>query len=132
MAGREQVAAAQGAGGTETAREAETAGEAESGTGELRARIIEVLRTIYDPEIPVDIWALGLVYVLDVSPAGGVEIEMTLTAPGCPVAGHLLAEVERKVAQVDGVAGVHVELSWDPQWTPDRMSDEAKLTLGMY
>ena len=120
MAGREQVAAAQ------------AARQAERGSGELRSRIVEALRTVFDPEIPVNIWDLGLVYVLEVSPAGGVEIEMTLTAPGCPVAGHLLAEVERKVAQVDGVAGVHLELSWDPQWTPARMSEEAKLTLGLY
>ena len=97
----------------------------------LRERIIAELRTIYDPEIPVNIYDLGLVYGFDITPDAAVEIEMTLTAPGCPVAGHLVQEVARKVGDVPGVRLSHVRLVWDPPWTRERMSEEAMLELGL-
>ncbi|MEM7135908.1 MAG: DUF59 domain-containing protein [Myxococcota bacterium] len=93
--------------------------------------IVEALKTIYDPEIPVNIYELGLIYDVDVSEQGRAEIRMTLTAPACPVAGMLVEEVAEKSGRVDGVSKAHVELVWDPPWTPDRMTDAAKLELGM-
>lgn len=98
----------------------------------LEERIVAVLKTIYDPELPVDIHDLGLIYDLAVSPAGEVAIKMTLTAPGCPVAGSLVAEVERKVAAVPGVTAAKVELVWDPPWEKSRMSEAAALQLGLW
>jgi FeS assembly SUF system protein len=97
----------------------------------LRERVIEVLRTVYDPEIPVDIWELGLVYGLDVSDSGRVAIRMTLTSPACPVAGELPPAVEQKVAAVPGVTAVAVDLVWEPPWGPERLSEAAKLELGL-
>jgi FeS assembly SUF system protein len=98
----------------------------------LKERVIEALRTVYDPEIPVNIFDLGLIYRLDVAEqTGQVAIEMTLTAPGCPVAQSFPATVEGAVAQVAGVKAVTVELVWDPPWSRDRMSDAARLELGM-
>lgn len=97
----------------------------------VEAQVIEALRTCFDPEIPVNIYDLGLVYKIEVDPYGVVNIQMTLTAPGCPVAGSLPAEVEAKVKAVSGVKDAKVELVWDPPWTPDRMSEAAKLELGM-
>ena len=97
----------------------------------LRQRIVEVLKSIYDPEIPVDIWELGLIYDVGVAGEGEISIKMTLTSPACPVAGSLPPEVEQKVAAVEGVSKAAVELVWDPPWDPTRMSDEAKLTLNM-
>ncbi len=97
----------------------------------LKAQIIEVLRTCYDPEIPVDIYALGLIYDVDVEAAGTVRIQMTLTSPACPVAGSLPPEVESRIEAVDGVTNVSVELVWDPPWTPERMSEAAKLQLNL-
>ena len=97
----------------------------------LRADIITMLRTIYDPEISVNILDLGLIYVLDIDPEGNVEIEMTLTAPACPVAGTFPGVVEGCVSQVPGVNSVHVELVWEPPWTIDSMTDEVKLELGL-
>ncbi len=97
----------------------------------LEAQIIEVLRTCYDPEIPVDIYQLGLIYNVDVDAAGAVRIQMTLTSPACPVAGSLPPEVESRVNAVDGVTNAKVELVWDPPWTPERMSEAAKLQLNM-
>jgi FeS assembly SUF system protein len=97
-----------------------------------RDRIIKVLETIYDPEIPVNIWELGLIYDIRIDDSGFVEIEMTLTAPGCPVAGPLVAEVEAKVLTVPGVAASRAELVWDPPWSQDRMSEAAKLHLGFF
>jgi FeS assembly SUF system protein len=94
--------------------------------------VIDVLRTVYDPEIPVNIYELGLVYKLDVKADGAVEISMTLTSPACPVAGSLPAEVETKVRAVPGVTSVKLELVWDPPWNPDLMSEAAKLQLGMF
>ena len=98
----------------------------------LEARVIEVLRSCYDPEIPVDIYELGLIYAVDVRPGGKVEIKMTLTSPACPVAGSLPGEVESKLRAIDGVEEAKVEIVWDPPWTPERMSEAAKLNLNMF
>lgn len=98
---------------------------------QLRKDIIAVLRTIYDPEISVNIFDLGLIYMLDIDPEGTVQIEMTLTAPACPVAGTFPGVVEGRVAEVPGVKSVHVELVWEPPWSIDSMSDEVKLELGL-
>jgi FeS assembly SUF system protein len=117
------------------------AGEAFGGPGDapagavdeekLRERIIDALRTIHDPEIPLNIYELGLIYGFEITADAGVEIQMTLTAPGCPVAGHLVQEVARVVGEVPGVRRSHVVLVWDPPWTRERMSDEAMLALGL-
>lgn len=98
----------------------------------VRERIVAALKTVYDPEIPVNVYDLGLIYGFDVSPEGQVEVEMTLTAPACPVAGALVQEVADKVGAVDGVARSHVQLTWDPPWTKDRMTEEAMLELGLF
>jgi FeS assembly SUF system protein len=101
-------------------------------TERLEERVMDALRTVFDPEIPVNIYDLGLVYGLDVDEAEGrVEIRMTLTAPGCPVAQTFPATVEDAVFSVNGVNDVHVELVWDPPWSRERMSDAARLQLGM-
>lgn len=92
--------------------------------------LIEAMRTVYDPEIPVNVYDLGLVYDVSLAENGDVAIKMTLTAPGCPVAGELPGWVADAVAAVDGVGEVEVALVWDPPWSPDRMSDDAKLALG--
>jgi FeS assembly SUF system protein len=97
----------------------------------IKQRVIDMLHTVYDPEIPVDIYELGLIYDVDVNRAGEVHVEMTLTSPACPVAGSLPPEVEQKVASVDGVTGARVDVVWDPPWTPDLMSEAAKLELGL-
>ena len=97
----------------------------------LREDVITVLRTIYDPEISVNILDLGLIYTLDIDPEGNVEIEMTLTAAACPVAGTFPAVVESHVREVPGVKSVHVELVWEPPWSIDSMTDEVKLELGL-
>ena len=97
----------------------------------LERAVIEALRTVYDPEIPVNIYDLGLIYELDVTPAGEVNVKMTLTAPGCPVAQTFPAEVEGRVLAVPGVTSAAVELVWEPPWSQDNMSDAAKLQLGM-
>jgi FeS assembly SUF system protein len=96
----------------------------------LRERVDSVLRTIYDPEIPVNICDLGLIYGLALSAEGVVDIKMTLTAPNCPAAGAMPAEIEAKVRAVRGVADAHVELVWDPPWDKSRMSEAARLELG--
>ena len=98
----------------------------------LEAPIIAMLRTCFDPEIPVDIYELGLIYGIDIEPSGEVKIRMTLTSPGCPVAGSLPGEVEQKVQSVPGVTNAKVELVWDPPWCMDNMSEAAKLQLGMF
>ncbi len=97
----------------------------------LRDRVIATLRTIYDPEMPVNIYELGLIYDVQADEAGQVNIRMTLTAPNCPVAGSLPAEVERKTAALPGVTGVKLALVFDPPWTKDKMSEAAKLALGI-
>lgn len=94
--------------------------------------VTAALRTVYDPEIPVNIYDLGLIYRMDIDGKGDVTIEMTLTAPACPVAGAMPGRVAEAVAAVDGVGEVEVSLVWDPPWTRDRMSDEARLALDMY
>jgi len=99
---------------------------------QLTADIVAALKTVYDPEIPSDIYELGLIYKIDVDDARNVAIEMTLTAPGCPVAGEMPTWVENAVASVAGVGQVSVKLTFDPPWDKDRMSDEAKLALGMF
>ena len=98
----------------------------------LEGRVIAALRTVYDPELPVNIYDLGLVYRLDVDEAAGkVQVRITLTAPGCPVAQTFPATVERAVEAVQGVNEARVELVWDPPWSRDRMSEAARLDLGM-
>jgi FeS assembly SUF system protein len=99
---------------------------------QLRERIIDAMKTVYDPEIPVNIYDLGMVYEIEVRPDHSVLVTMTLTSPACPVAGTLPGEVEEKVNEVEGVNGGKVELVWDPPWTPERMSESAKLELGMF
>jgi FeS assembly SUF system protein len=97
----------------------------------LREPIVAALRKVHDPEIPVNIYDLGLIYKIDIADSGNVAIDMTLTAPACPVAGMMPVMVKDAVKTVDGVGEVVVELVWDPPWSPDTMSDEAKLQLGM-
>lgn len=97
----------------------------------IEAEVIEALQTVYDPEIPVNIYELGLIYDIAVSPEGAVTVQMTLTSPACPVAGTLPPEVEAKVRAVPGVTEARVELVWEPPWTMERMSEVAKLELGM-
>jgi FeS assembly SUF system protein len=99
---------------------------------EIEGRIVEALKTVYDPEIPVNIYELGLVYDVDVQAGGRVEIKMTLTSPACPVAGSLPGEVRDRVLAVPGVAAAEVEVVWDPVWNPGMMSEAAKLELGMF
>ncbi len=94
--------------------------------------IVAALKTVYDPEIPADIYELGLIYSVDVSDERVITIEMTLTAPGCPVAGEMPTWVEQAVSRVDGVKEVKVNMTFDPPWTPARMSDEAKLAMNMF
>ncbi|MCU7811003.1 MAG: SUF system Fe-S cluster assembly protein [Candidatus Thiodiazotropha sp. (ex Notomyrtea botanica)] len=96
-----------------------------------QAQIIEALRTVYDPEIPVNIYDLGLIYRIEVDESGVVEVDMTLTAPACPVAGTLPHEVGRVIDGVPGVSDATVRLVWDPPWSQERMSEEALLQLGM-
>ncbi|HET8876192.1 MAG TPA: SUF system Fe-S cluster assembly protein [Casimicrobiaceae bacterium] len=100
-------------------------------TARLETNVIAALRTIYDPEIPVNIYDLGLVYGLDVDAAGKVDIRMTLTAPACPVAETFPGTVEQRLYEVPGVSEVRVELVWEPPWNPDRLSEDAKLSLGL-
>ena len=93
--------------------------------------VIEALRQVYDPEIPVNLYDLGLIYDINIASDGSVNIDMSLTAPGCPVAGEMPGEVARAVAGVPGAGEVTVRLVWDPPWTPERMSEDARLALGM-
>jgi FeS assembly SUF system protein len=97
----------------------------------LRARAVGALRSVYDPEIPVNIYDLGLVYRLAVDDAGVVEVDMTLTSPACPIAGHLLREVHDALRHLAEVSRVRTRLVWDPPWTPDRMSEAVRLELGL-
>ena len=99
---------------------------------QLTADIVAALKSVYDPEIPADIYELGLIYKIDVDDERNIVIEMTLTSPGCPVAGEMPTWVENAVAAVPGVGQVSVKLTFDPPWDKDRMSDEAKLALGMF
>ena len=97
----------------------------------LEQQIIAAIRTVYDPEIPVNLYDLGLIYNIDINDENEVQIEMTLTAPGCPVAGVLPQQVANAVRGIQQVNEVEVNITWDPPWTEDRMSDEARLELGM-
>jgi FeS assembly SUF system protein len=99
--------------------------------GDLYEAVIEALKEIYDPEIPVNIYDLGLIYDVQVSPESHVKVLMTLTTPNCPVAESMPGEVELRVGAVPGVGDAEVELVWDPPWDPQKMTDEAKLELGM-
>ncbi len=108
--------------------------ELESGDGPegLRDRVIEALQTVHDPEIPVNIYELGLIYRLDIDADGRVAIDMTLTAPNCPVADLIPDQVMEAVQEVDGVQAADVNLVWEPVWDPSRMSEEARLALGIF
>ncbi len=97
----------------------------------LKKQVIDALKTVYDPEIPVNIYELGLIYKLDVDEQGVVNIQMTLTSPGCPVAQTFPGTVECAIKCVPGVTEAHVDIVWDPPWTPERMSEAAKLQTGM-
>jgi len=99
---------------------------------EIAPEFIQAFKTVYDPEIPVDIYELGLIYDVKQDTAGKVWVKMTLTAPACPVAGSLVRNVEFALRQVEGVDDVDVELVWDPPWTKNRMSEEARITLNMF
>jgi FeS assembly SUF system protein len=118
-------------GGTETAAApAETAEAAEN--ERLANEVIKALKTVYDPEIPADIYELGLVYKVDISDDGVVELDMTLTAPGCPVAGEMPIWVKNAVSAVPGVSDVKVNMVFQPPWDQSRMSDEARVALDMW
>jgi FeS assembly SUF system protein len=103
-----------------------------AGAQGIEESIVEALKTVYDPEIPVNIYEMGLIYDLNIEPGGQVQIKMTLTSPGCPVAGTLPGEVKDKVESVPGVAAAEVEVVWDPVWNPSMMSEAARLQLGMF
>ncbi len=113
---------------SDDARKTEPADAADA----LRQAVIAAISTVYDPEIPVNIYELGLIYRIDIDENGDVAIEMTVTAPACPVADVLPIEVEERVRAVPGVRDVRVELVWDPPWSPDMMSEAARLELGMF
>jgi FeS assembly SUF system protein len=106
-------------------------GEALRNKEAIESDVVEALRTVFDPEIPVNIYELGLIYNVDVRDDRSVEVRLTLTSPMCPVAGSLPPEVEAKVAEIPGVTAASVELVWDPPWNPSMMSEAAKLELGM-
>ena len=99
---------------------------------DLREQVIETLQTVFDPEIPVDIWELGLVYDVLATPEGAVTVRMTLTSPSCPVAESLPGEVETKIKAIPGVTSCAVELVWEPPWGTHKMSEAARLQLGMF
>ncbi|MGJ5035339.1 SUF system Fe-S cluster assembly protein [Bradyrhizobium sp. SZCCHNS3051] len=101
-------------------------------TERLSSEIIAALKTVFDPEIPADIYELGLIYKVDIKDDRSVDVMMTLTTPNCPAAGELPTTVENAIASVPGVGVVNVSIVWEPQWTPDRMSDEARLVLNMW
>jgi len=104
----------------------------QAGEQSLKEKVIEVMKTVFDPEIPVNVWELGLVYDIRVDADAAVVVQMTLTSPMCPVAGSLPPEVEQKVRAIPGVTAGKVDLVWDPPWNPSMMSEAAKLQLNMY
>jgi FeS assembly SUF system protein len=108
------------------------AGAATATETEVEPAIVEALKTIFDPEIPVNIYEMGLIYDLNLEADGSVQIKMTLTSPACPVAGSLPGEVKAKVEKVPGVVSAEVEVVWDPVWNPSMMSEAARLQLGMF
>ena len=97
---------------------------------ELKEEVIKAIKSVYDPEIPVDVWELGLIYDLKIFPVNNVYVEMTLTSPSCPSAGTIPVEVEQKIREIEGINDVSVELTWDPPYSQDMMSEEARLELG--
>jgi FeS assembly SUF system protein len=99
-------------------------------TDVLRDKVVEVLQTIFDPEIPVSIYELGLIYRIDILPINNVQVIMTLTAPGCPAAQSLPVEIDQKLRTIEGVNDVHVVVTWDPPWDKSMMSETARLELG--
>ena len=109
-----------------------TGSQATEAADDLRGRVIAALRTVHDPEIPVNIYELGLIYRLDIDGDGQVDIDMTLTAPNCPVADIIPEQVTAAVEEVDGVASAEVELVWDPPWDMSRMSEEARMALDLF
>lgn len=129
---------AEGMSRDDTAKPAGETGAAEAGglspevIERLTVDIVAALKTVYDPEIPVDIYELGLIYRIDIDEERTVAIDMTLTAPACPVAGEMPAWVEDAVGSVQGVGRVEVAMVFDPPWTPERMSDEARVALDMW
>jgi len=116
----------------ESAEGVAAAAPAAAEPSEVENEIVEALKTVFDPEIPVNIYELSLIYDIDIQAEGAVQVKMTLTSPGCPVAGSLPGEVRDKVAGVPGVTSVDVELVWDPTWNPSMMSEAARLELGMF
>ena len=102
----------------------------QASSASLEDKVVGAIRCVYDPEIPVNIYELGLIYNIEITASGFVTVEMTLTSPGCPVAGSLPGEVESRIEMISGVTGVRVELVWDPPWSMEKMSDAAKLQLG--
>ncbi|HEX4964186.1 MAG TPA: SUF system Fe-S cluster assembly protein [Thermoanaerobaculia bacterium] len=109
-----------------------TAASSPADPSDVENGIVTVLKTVFDPEIPVNIYELGLIYDVDIQEGGKVQVKMTLTSPGCPVAGSLPGEVKTKVESVPGVASADIELVWDPAWNPSMMSEAARLQLGMF
>lgn len=116
----------------ETSLETATAAAGAVDTSEVENNIVEALKTVFDPEIPVNIYELGLIYDIHIQPDGRTDIKMTLTSPACPVAGSLPGEVKAKVENVPGVSSADIELVWDPVWNPSMMSEAARLELGMF
>ncbi|MDE6928829.1 MAG: iron-sulfur cluster assembly protein [Muribaculaceae bacterium] len=97
---------------------------------QLEEKVVEMLRTVFDPEIPVDIYSLGLIYKIDIADDGALNIDMTLTAPNCPAADFILEDARLKLESVDGITSVNINIVFEPEWTQDMMSEEAKLELG--
>ncbi len=97
----------------------------------IEEKVVEMLRTVYDPEIPVNIYSLGLVYRIELSDEGELTVDMTLTAPNCPMADFIMEDVRMKLESIDGVSAVNVNIVFEPEWTQDMMSEEAKLELGL-
>ena len=121
-----------GSAGPAPAEPAEESALPQAELDRLTDALVAQLKTVYDPEIPVDIYELGLIYKVDVSDERDVMVEMTLTAPGCPVAGDMPGWVQDAVEKIEGIQSCKVELTFDPPWDPSRMSDEAKLQLNMF
>jgi FeS assembly SUF system protein len=103
-----------------------------AGRDAIEEGIVEALKTVFDPEIPVNIYEMGLIYDIGIEPTGEVAITMTLTSPGCPVAGSLPGEVQTKIERVAGVTAARIDLVWEPAWAPTMMSEAARLQLGMF
>jgi len=97
----------------------------------LEEKVVDMLRTVYDPEIPVDIYSLGLVYKIDIDDDGSLTVDMSLTAPNCPMADFIMEDVRMKLESIDGIESVTVNIVFEPEWTQDMMSEEAKLELGL-